>query len=80
MVMTSPEWWKTAKMLQYVDSQAEFSQYNTHLDKYSAARTSTCGTHKETIGLNSDSCPTCKCSQCISEFQKAGDSTNQVSK
>jgi len=37
MVQTNQEWWKTAKMLQYVDSQEEFAQYNTHLDKYSSA-------------------------------------------
>ena len=35
MVMADPQWWDTAKLLQYVDSQEEFSHYNKHLDKYS---------------------------------------------
>ena len=34
MVMTNKEWWNTAKMLKYVDSQGEFDHYNKHLDKY----------------------------------------------
>jgi hypothetical protein len=35
LVMTNERWWNTAKMLQYVDSQQEFSAYNKYLDKYS---------------------------------------------
>jgi len=34
LVQTSEEWWNTAKMLQYVDSQEEFGHYNKYLDKY----------------------------------------------
>ena len=34
MVQTNQEWWNTAKMLKYVDSQGEFEHYNKHLDKY----------------------------------------------
>lgn len=35
LVQTNQQWWDTAKMLQYVDSQQEFAAYNKHLDKYS---------------------------------------------
>ena len=31
MVMTNDRWWKTAKMLEYVDSQQEMDHYNKHL-------------------------------------------------
>ena len=41
-------------------------------------KTSTCGTHKETMDLTLDSGSTCKCSNFISDFQRAGASTNQV--
>jgi len=34
LVQTNEKWWETAKLLQYVDSQGEFAQYNKHLDKY----------------------------------------------
>lgn len=34
MVQTNPEWWQTAQMLQFVDSQEEFNNYGKHLDKY----------------------------------------------
>lgn len=34
LVQTDEKWWETAKLLQYVDSQGEFAQYNKHLDKY----------------------------------------------
>lgn len=34
MVMTNDRWWKTAKMLEYVDSQQEMDNYNKHLQKY----------------------------------------------
>ena len=34
MVQTNKKWWDVAKMLQYVDSQQEFSNYHQHLDKY----------------------------------------------
>lgn len=34
MVQTNQQWWNTAKLLRYVDSQEEFNNYNEHLDKY----------------------------------------------
>ena len=34
MVQTNEQWWNTAKLLQYVDSQEEFSHYNKYLDQY----------------------------------------------
>merc|ERR1712166_1028664 len=34
MVQASPEWWQSARTLQYVDSQEEFSKYGPDLDKY----------------------------------------------
>ena len=34
MVQTNEDWWKAAKLLEYVDSQEEFSQYSDKLDKY----------------------------------------------
>lgn len=34
MVQTNAQWWDSAKLLQYVDSQQEFEHYNQHLDKY----------------------------------------------
>ena len=34
LVQTNEKWWETAQLLQYVDSQGEFAQYNKHLDKY----------------------------------------------
>ena len=34
LVQASPEWWESAKTLQYVDSQEEFSKYGADLDKY----------------------------------------------
>ena len=34
-VQTNEKWWDTAKLLQYVDSQEEFKNYNSILDKYS---------------------------------------------
>jgi pheromone shutdown protein TraB len=36
MVQTNEKWWDVAKMLQYVDSQQEFSEYQKHLDKYTS--------------------------------------------
>lgn len=36
MVQTNEQWWQTAKLLQYVDSQQEFSEYNKDMDKYSS--------------------------------------------
>jgi len=36
MVQTNEKWWDVAKMLQYVDSQQEFQNYHTHLDKYTS--------------------------------------------
>ena len=35
LVQTSPSWWDNARMLKYVDSQAEMDQYGTNLDKHS---------------------------------------------
>jgi len=35
MVQTNAEWWNTAQMLQFVDSQEEFNSYGKYLDKYS---------------------------------------------
>lgn len=34
MVQTNAEWWNTAQMLQFVDSQQEFDSYGKYLDKY----------------------------------------------
>ena len=34
LVMTNEKWWKTAKMLEYVDSQEELNHYASHLSKY----------------------------------------------
>ena len=36
MVMTNEKWWNTAKLLEYVDSQQEFDQYDKHLGKYTS--------------------------------------------
>jgi len=35
MVQANQKWWDSAKLLQYVDSQEEFKNYNKYLDKYS---------------------------------------------
>jgi len=34
MVQANSEWWDSARTLQYVDSQEEFSKYGPDLDKY----------------------------------------------
>lgn len=35
LVQTSPAWWDNARLLKYVDSQAEMDQYAGSLDKHS---------------------------------------------
>ena len=39
LVQTSPEWWKNARSLKYVDSQEEMSRYGEDLDKHSNMKT-----------------------------------------
>lgn len=34
MVQTNEQWWETAKLIQYVDSQEEFNHYNKYFAKY----------------------------------------------
>ena len=34
LVQTSAEWWDSAKMLKYVDSQDEMNKYGSRLDRY----------------------------------------------
>ena len=35
MVQTSPKWWDNARLLKYVDSQAELDKYSSTLDRHS---------------------------------------------
>lgn len=34
LVQTNEDWWNTARLMQYVDSQQEFDHYHKHLDRY----------------------------------------------
>ena len=38
MVQTNKEWWQSAKLLKYVDSQEEMNNYGADLDKYNNAK------------------------------------------
>lgn len=38
LVQTSPEWWSNARLMQYVDSQAEMDKYAPELDRWSNMR------------------------------------------
>ncbi len=39
LVQTSPEWWNSAKIMKYVDSQEEMNTYAPELDRHSNMKT-----------------------------------------